>query len=106
MDIAENNRMPFLDVIVIQLGQTIETTVYRKPAASNRYIHYTSAHPWKDKIAAMKTLAARAYKYCSPTFLEAEINFLTEIFLQNGYPITVIKKHFDKIPAPLASDSE
>jgi hypothetical protein len=106
MEVAKNNRTPFLDVLVIKLGQTIETTVYRKPAASNRYIHYTSAHPWKDKIAAMKTLAARAYTYCSPKFLADELNFLTEIFLQNGYPLTVIKKHIDKRPAPLASDSE
>jgi hypothetical protein len=103
MEVSTDNQIPFLDILIIKQPHQILTTVYRKPAASNRYIHYSSAHPWKDKVAAMKSLSSRALDYCSPPFLEAEINLLTNIFLQNGYPPHIIHKFIHNEPPPLIS---
>ena len=100
MEISKNNQISFLDVLVIKNGSEILTSVYRKPSASNRYIHYTSAHPWKDKTAAMRFLKARALDYCSPQFLDAELTFLKQIFLLNGYPSHIIDRFIHNHPNP------
>ena len=100
MVLPTNNTIPFLDILIHKQDQLILTSVYRKPSASNRYIHYTSAHPWKDKLAAMRSLRTRALDYCSPQFLDEELNLLSTIFLQNGYPPHIIHKliHTDASP--------
>ena len=98
MEISKNNQISFLDVLVIKNGSEILTSVYRKLSASNRYIHYTSAHPWKDKTAAMKFLKARALDYCSPQFLDAELTFLKQTFLLNGYPSHIIDRFIHNRP--------
>ena len=89
MELPTNNSIPFLDILITKLDQQILTSVYRKPSASSRYIHYSSAHPWKDKLAAIKSLLSRAYDYCSPQFLQDELTLLTNTFLQNGYTPTI-----------------
>ena len=105
MEIAKNNQLPFLNVLVIKDGPNILTKVYRKQAASNRYIHFTSAHPWKDKTAAMRTLASRAYTYCSPQYLEEELDLLTQIFMQNGYPAHIVRKYINKSNPPTSDQA-
>ena len=60
--------------------------MYRKAAASDRYIHYTSAQAWKEKSSAIRTLKARAPEYCSDELLAEELAYLLEVFIQNGYP--------------------
>ena len=65
----------------------IQQTVYRKEAASDRYIHYTSAQAWKEKAAAIHALKARAIEYCSDEQLLADkLAHLLQVFIQNGYP--------------------
>ena len=58
--------------------------MYRKAAASDRYIHYTSAQAWKEKPSAIQTLQATAHEYCSDEELLAEeLAYLLEVFIQN-----------------------
>ena len=66
-------------------------TVYRKSSASDRYIHYTSWQPWKEKAGAIRTLKNRAHTYCSDEYLLAEeLSYLLGGFLKNGYPEKVV----------------
>jgi hypothetical protein len=91
-EIAKNNSINFLDVLVIREGETIQTTVYRKPSASNRYLHYTSFQSMNERFSALKTLRNRAEEYCSTNELKnAEFQFLTETFLSNGFPLHTIE---------------
>jgi hypothetical protein len=101
MEIENDHKISFLDVLIFKNQQTIETSVYRKPSSSNRYIHYKSAHPMKDKMAAMRTLRSRAEEYCStPQLLKQEINLLSQIFLGNGYPPHIVYSNFHKKTTP------
>ena len=68
---------------MIREGAKLDTTVYRKSSASDRYIHYTSWQAWKEKVGAIRTLKNRALTYCSNEQLLAH---LLEVFIQNGYP--------------------
>ena len=43
-EVEKDNMIPSFDILIIRTDSGYATTVYRKPAASDRYIHYTSAH--------------------------------------------------------------
>ena len=65
-EMEEEAGLPIFDIMIIRTGtDTLETTVYRKPSASNRYVHYTSEQAWKEKMSAIWTLKKRALEYCS-----------------------------------------
>lgn len=55
-EIESDNKIPFLDVLIFHNNNQIRTSVYRKPSASDRYTHYTSAQAWKEKAATIKSL--------------------------------------------------
>jgi hypothetical protein len=88
-----DNRINFLDILITRTNEGNETTVYRKDSASDRYIHFSSAQSWQEKVAAMRTLKHRALTYCStPTALEMELDHLQSVFIQNGFPINTIQR--------------
>jgi len=64
-EIEENGKISFLDVQIIRAPTGIQTTVYRKPSASDRYTHFTTAQAWREKIITITTLRQRAETYCS-----------------------------------------
>jgi hypothetical protein len=84
----ENGQLPFLDVLVVRNEDgSFTTTVYRKPTHSDRYLHWTSNHPVKDKLSGIRTLKYRALHYCSSGSLrKAELAHLRKTFADNGYP--------------------
>ena len=92
-EIEKDNQISFLDILIIRNGESSETTVYRKESCSDRYIHFSSAQAWQEKVAAIRTLKHRALTYCSnPTLLENELNHLLKVFLQNGFPNNTIQR--------------
>jgi hypothetical protein len=88
MQIEDDGKMPFLDILVIKTSSNLETTVYRKPSASDRYTHFTSSQAWREKIIVITTLRKRAEAYCSNNELkQKELQHLESTFHSNGYPI-------------------
>jgi hypothetical protein len=97
MELEKDNQIPFLDVLIIKSPPELLTTVYRICSASTRYIHFTSSQVWSEKTAALKTLRRRAEDYCStPHLLQEELQLLTQIFLQNGFPAQTIHRILHK----------
>ena len=86
----ENNSLPFLDVLVEKSDTGFLTSVYRKPTFSGLYTRWSSFCPKKRKISLIKTLTHRALMICSKSKLDSELEKLTKIFLENGYPEDVI----------------
>ena len=70
----QNGKLAIFDIQLIREGAKLNTTVYRKSSASDRYIHYTSwqAYAWKEKVGAIRTLKNRALTYCSNEELLAD----------------------------------
>lgn len=96
MEIEENNQIPFLDVLVLRQNNQIQTTVYRKPSASDRYTHFTSAQAWREKISTIQSLYNRALTYCStPELFQAEIQHLHHALTTNGYPAHILKRYLN-----------
>ena len=84
--------MSFLDVLVKrETNGSVTTSVYRKKTHSDRYLHFSSDHPLKDKIACLETLRCRAFAYCSnETLVKAELLHLQKVFIENGYPTNLV----------------
>jgi hypothetical protein len=100
-EIEDDGRISFLDVQIIKTPMGIQTTVYRKPSASDRYTHFTTAQAWREKIITITTLRQRAESYCSTEeLLSLELQHLHTTFISNGYPTNIIQRYlYDHKPS-------
>ena len=93
MEKEKDGKFHVFDIQLIRTGDKVDTTVYRKPSASDRYLHYTSAQAWHEKTAAIHTLTLRAINYCSTKeLLDQELAHITQVFLDNGFPLQSIQR--------------
>ena len=90
MEGEADNRLPFLDVLVIRKDARYETTICRKPTFTGLYTRWDSYCDPGQKIALIRSLTNRAKRICSPQLLTDEIAQLKRIFHQNGYPPPIV----------------
>ena len=76
MELEEDRKLPFLDVLVTRGADRLTTTVYRKATHTDRYIHFTSNHHNRVKRGVIKCLQWRAARICESEDLEAEEDHL------------------------------
>ena len=58
--------IPFLDTIIHRGNDNqILTRLYHKPTDNKQYLHYNSAHPWKQKRSVPYGLLIRCKRICS-----------------------------------------
>ena len=93
-ELENNNKISFLDVLILRQQDRIDTSVYRKPTNNDIFLHWDSFAPKTWKKGTLRTLVLRAHTVCSNTTLrEKEIQHLTKVFHDiNGYPWNVIKQ--------------
>ena len=82
----EDNKLPFLDVLINKDYHDVKLSVYRKRTHSNAYIHYFSCHDITVKKSVISTLFLRAYRICHPSYLDEEIVKIKSIFSELYYP--------------------
>ncbi|XP_065662433.1 uncharacterized protein LOC136084958 [Hydra vulgaris] len=82
----ETKTLNFLDITITNntLGK-YEYKVYRKEAITNIQIKPHSNHDPNILTAIFKGFLHRAYSICSKHHLQNEINFLIDMFIENGY---------------------
>ena len=82
----ENKELEFLDTKIINNGEgKYEFRVYRKEAITNVQVKPSSSHDPKILIGIFKGFLHRAYNICSEKYLDQEIEFLINVFMENGY---------------------
>ena len=92
MECEEDEKLAFLDLLIIKSNGNVELTVYRKPTHSGVFTHFSSFIPHRYKVALVKTLICRAYRHCSSWHLfHAEIKCITNMLMNNGYNKSHIK---------------
>ena len=97
-ELESNDRLPFLDILVIRDENDIKTTIYLKPTNDKIYLHWSAFTPVSWRIRTLKSLVLRAYKACSAAdYRKRELKHLTETFCNNGYPLAIIKYTMEKI---------
>ena len=93
MEKEENNRLPFLDVMVEKGDNLIKTSVYRKQTHTGQYLNYLSNHSDNTKHGVIRSLVDRAITICNTdASLETEINSIKKDINKNGYPTRLIDK--------------
>ena len=60
MEQENDNKLPFLDILVQRDGTALHTTVYSKPTSTERYLDFTSPSPFSHKYTTAQTLLKRA----------------------------------------------
>ena len=73
-EVEKNNVLNFLDVLIKrEVDGSFTTSVFKKKLL-DRYLHFSSDHPTKEKLLGLKTLKYRAIKCCSnEKLLKAEL---------------------------------
>ena len=82
----EDKSLDFLDTTIVNTKEGYYNfKVHRKAAITNVQLKPNSCHDGKVKIAVFKGFLSRAKSICSKEFLNEEINFLINVFVENGY---------------------
>ena len=91
MEIENNNKLSFLDVLITRDSNKFYTSVYRKPTFTGLSTNYLSFSPSLFKINSVKTLINRAYNICSSYFsFDLEMKFLLNFFYRKWFPFFCI----------------
>ena len=96
IDEEEDNKLPFLDVLVVRNDKQFITSVYRKPTFSGTYQRWDSFSPRCRKISLLEIIVHRALMICSTSTLNQELDQIRNIFRESGYPHHVIDQTIKK----------
>ena len=96
-EIERDRSLPFLDINITRGDSNLSTSLYRKPTFTGLLSEFSAFSPMLNKKNLVATLVYRGYQICSsfPTF-HAEIEFLKNIFQQNGYPLDFVERQIKK----------
>ena len=96
-----DEKICFLDVLIIRDGQKIKTNWYQKSTCSRRLLNFYSHHPLNYKINVINHLLDRGITLSHITFLKENIQKIKNILLNNNYPTNfinhVIKKRINHL---------
>ena len=92
MEIAENNRLPFMGMTIIKVDNALEFEVYRKPTNTGLLLHYHSHVDKRYKKSLLRTMHNHAIRLSSTrsAFL-VECQKLRSLFLKLKYPESLIR---------------
>ena len=96
MEIAIDNKLALLDVMVRRKNQNFHTNIYRKRTFSGDYVPYNFYSPMRQKLNLISCLAYRAMKICSKGYLKTELVNVERIFTTLAYPLDIIKYTIQK----------
>ena len=91
-DENEEKWLKFLDIKIKNNNGRYEFVVHRKPALTNVQIKPHSCIPPDTITSIFKGFFARATKIFSEKYLWAEIEYLTDIFCENGHDRKTLQK--------------
>ena len=93
IELLGTDGLPFLDTLIKPTANSIESTVYRKPTHTDRYLDYNSNHPISAKSSVIHTLNLIAkHVYFTPEFLAEEIDHLHKAPQDNHYPAQFLQQ--------------
>ena len=91
MEIAENNKLPFLGMMIEKSGCYLITSVYRKPTDTGLLLHYQSHVDQRYKRSLLNTMLNRAYRLSSTEeSFTRECQHLKQMFTKLKYPVKLV----------------
>ncbi|XP_062701697.1 uncharacterized protein LOC134285243 [Aedes albopictus] len=94
----QNNRLPFLDMVMTRnQNQTITTEWYMKPISSGRFLNYRSLHSFNQKMNVAFNFAKRVYTFTTNHREEEVESVIRRQLLVNDYPNTLISRVINRV---------
>ena len=104
---TEDKSLAFLNVKATNNRQgSYDFQVYRKKAITNVQVKPGSSHDPKILSGIFKGFIHQAYKICSAHRLEDELEFLVNVFQENGYEERVLRKWSKEVRDGINARSE
>ena len=98
MELAVNNKLPFIGMELMKMGSQIRTCFYRKTTDKGLLPHYQSHVNNRYKRSLLTTMLNRAPRLSSsPDLFAAECNNLKEIFLKLKNPEGLINSTINRL---------
>ena len=109
-----DNKILFLDVLILRNSSFTETTVYRKLTYNDIYLRWDSFLSNNWKLVTLKTFLLRAFVICfNKQLLNKEIEHILNVFRHSdGYPKSVFQnvisknKHEQSTPSVKITESQ
>ena len=95
----QDNKLPFLNVLVTHTEQGIRSSVYRKPTFTGQYLNFNSHHPYTVKKGIVRCLQHQAKTISSDTdAYQEEMISVRHNLHRNNYPesITLAPRNLDR----------
>ena len=97
LETEKEGALPFMDVTIHRQENRLQTTVYRKPTHSGRYLNYDSHHPPSAKRSVVQALFKRIdYITKDEEAKEEEIKRIRTDLTANGYKPEFIRQTMRK----------
>ena len=109
MELASDNKLPFLGMEITKNGYQLSTSVYRKPTNTGLLLHFHSHVDRRYKTSLLRTMVDRANRLSSTKELfELECKELRSIFSKLKYPnelvdstiLSFIKSKLSNVSSP------
>ena len=99
--------LDYLDIKSKNSGQgKYEFQVHRKEAITNVQVRPNSSHDPKILCGIFKGFVHRAYKICSEEHVKSEVEFLVNVFIENGYDERTLRKLTREVESKVQTPTE
>ncbi|XP_071126623.1 uncharacterized protein [Mytilus edulis] len=97
---SSEQRLPFLDIVILKNGTTLTTDIYYKKTDTHQYLNFHSCHPSHTKRSIPFCLARLVCTIVSDDFTkELRLNELKVFLKEQNYPNPLIEKGIEKAKA-------
>ena len=105
VEVENDGKLPFLDVNIYWGSEgSLNTSVYRNPTHTDRYLDFSFHHPFSHKRAVVHTLSSRASTHSSSQHDQIkETSCVTSALSLNGYPRSFIQSSHSPRTVPPSS---
>ena len=93
MEQEENLTLNYLDLKLSRKNDgSLNFSIFRKPTHTEKYLDFDSNHPLEHKNSVVQSLMHRAFNLCDEELRQQEIDHVSNVLENNGYPKGMIKK--------------
>lgn len=91
IEVEENEKLPYLDTLVIRKGNILKIDWYQKPTSSGRIVNYYSSQAKNIILNTAKNLVHRVLSISDEEFHKENIKKVRNILKNNSFPENIIR---------------
>lgn len=94
---VDNNKLPYLDSMVIREGEELKLNWYQKSTSSGRLINFYSKHPRKIIINTATNFIRRVLEISDDDFYKENVIKITDTLRKNEFPLKTINELIEHV---------